>query len=71
MVDGLVAGLWRADVVAGRGRVTPLPFEPLVSNVAAEVAQEADRLAEFLEPLDPAVYSRYATTWLKGTEPSS
>jgi hypothetical protein len=69
MVDGLVAGLWRADVIAGRTRITPLPFEPLATKVDAQVAAEANRLAEFLEPLDPAVYSRYATTWMKGTEP--
>jgi hypothetical protein len=70
MVDGLVAGLWRADVVAGRTRISPLPFAPLAPEVAAEVAQEAGRLAAFLEPLDPAVYSRYATTWMKGTQPA-
>ena len=26
---------------------------------------EAARLERFIEPLEPAVYSRYATTWLK------
>lgn len=36
MVDGLVAGLWRADVLAGRSVVTPLPFEPLPRDVAAQ-----------------------------------
>jgi hypothetical protein len=65
MVDGRVAGLWRADLVDGRTKVTPLPFEPLAPEVEAEVAQEAARLERFIEPLEPAVYSRYANTWLK------
>jgi hypothetical protein len=65
MVDGRVAGLWRADLVDGRTEVTPLPFDPLAPEVEAEVAQEAARLERFIEPLEPAVYSRYANTWLK------
>ena len=64
MVDGLVAGLWRADVVDGRSRVTPLPFAPLAPAVELELAQEAARLERFIEPLEPAVYGRYAKTWL-------
>ena len=35
-VDGLVAGLWRADRVDGRSQVTPLPFAPL-----SQTCQEA------------------------------
>jgi hypothetical protein len=65
MVDGLVAGLWRADLVDGHSTVTPLPFEPLTAMAAEEVAAEAARLERFLDPLEPAVYRRYATTWLK------
>jgi Winged helix DNA-binding domain len=64
-VDGVVAGLWRADLVDGRSKVSWLPFEPLASSVEVEVAGEAARLAEFIEPLEPTVYSRYANTWLK------
>jgi hypothetical protein len=65
MVDGLVAGLWRADLVDGHSKVTPLPFEPLTAGASAEVADEAARLERFLDPREAAVYARYATTWLK------
>jgi len=65
MVDGRVAGLWRADLVDGHSKVTPLPFEPLAATDAEEVAAEAARLEGFLDPLEPAVYARYATIWLK------
>jgi hypothetical protein len=67
MVGGRAAGLWRADLVAGRSKVTWLPFEPLKPAVEDELAAEAARLEGFIEPLEPAVYSRYANTWLKGT----
>jgi len=70
LVDGRVAGLWRADVVDGRSRVSPLPFEPLAGHVGEEVAAEARRLERFIEPLEPAVYGRYATTWLKDSAPT-
>ena len=65
LVDGRVAGLWRADVLDGRSRVTPLPFEPLGAAVDEEVAEEARRLEQFIEPLEPAVYARYANIWLR------
>jgi Winged helix DNA-binding domain len=64
-IDGRVAGLWRADLVDGRSKVTWLAFEPLAAAVEAEVADEGARLERFIEPLEPAVYSRYANTWLK------
>lgn len=65
LVDGRVAGLWRADVLDGRSRVTPLPFELLDATVDEEVAEEARRLEQFIEPLEPAVYARYANIWLR------
>ena len=37
MVDGRVAGLWRADLVDGWTKVTPLPFEPRAPEVEAKV----------------------------------
>jgi hypothetical protein len=64
LVDGRVAGLWRADVVDGRSRVTPLPFVPLAAGIELELGAEAARLERFIEPLEPAVYGRYAKTWL-------
>ena len=65
MVDGRVAGLWRADLIDGRSRVTALPFEPLAPADADQVDGEGERLARFLDPLEPSVFSRYAKTWLK------
>jgi len=70
MVDGRVAGLWRADLVDGHSKVTPLPFEPLNGTVAEAVAAESARLERFLDPLEPAVYARYAATWLKDSSAS-
>ena len=64
-VDGMVAGLWRADRIDGRSHVTPLPFAPLGPNDELEVMAEAARLERFIEPLEPDVYARYASTWLK------
>lgn len=43
LVDGVVAGTWRFD----KGRVDVSPFEPLPAPVAAEVDEEAARLAAF------------------------
>jgi hypothetical protein len=44
LVDGLVAGTWRAD----DGRVVVEPFEPLSRSTRAEVEEEAAQLEEFL-----------------------
>ncbi len=65
LVDGHVAGLWRADVHDGRTTIRPEPFEPLSPDVKEQLAEEAQRLARFVEPLEPAVYKRYANTWMK------
>jgi len=65
MVDGRVAGLWRADVVNGRTRITTLPFEPIARAADRALQAEARRLAAFVEPIEPAVYKRYVNTWLK------
>lgn len=65
LVDGMVAGLWRADAKQdGRTSIRWQPFEPLPPAVEEELAVEAERLAAFVEPLEPAVYRRYATTWM-------
>jgi winged helix DNA-binding protein len=44
LVDGVVAGLWRAE----DGRVVTEPFAPLSRTTKQEVEEEADRLAAFL-----------------------
>lgn len=44
LVDGLVAGLWRAE----DGRVALEPFAPLARDVRQEVEDEAERLEAFL-----------------------
>ena len=70
-IDGKVAGLWRADRIDGHSHVTHLPFAPLAPSDELEVMAEAARLERFLEPLEPAVFARYATTWLKDQPPSA
>jgi hypothetical protein len=44
LVDGVVAGLWRFE----NPRVVTEPFTPLPRAIKEKVAEEADRLAEFL-----------------------
>jgi hypothetical protein len=44
LVDGFVAGTWRAD----EGRVVTEPFAPLSRAAKREVADEAERLEAFL-----------------------
>jgi hypothetical protein len=45
LVDGRVAGTWR--FVKDTGEVTWEPFEPLPDSASADVAAEAERVAEF------------------------
>ncbi|MBA2382749.1 MAG: winged helix DNA-binding domain-containing protein [Chloroflexi bacterium] len=61
LVDGRVAGLWWAvgDDGGGRCRIELEPFGRLAPGAMPELAREAERLAAFLEPLDPNVYRRY------------
>jgi DNA glycosylase AlkZ-like len=68
-VDGYVAGLWRAEAEDGRTTIDWAPFEPLRPGVEDEVQAEADRLARFIGPLEPKVYSRMANTWMKKPQP--
>lgn len=64
LVDGQVAGLWRSELVEGRTTIRWDPFEPLSPGVEDAVRAEAERLAAFVEPLEPAVFSRYARMWM-------
>lgn len=59
LVDGLVAGVWRAELVGGRTEIIWTAFEPLPRRVRAELAAEADVLARFVEPHEPEVYRRF------------
>lgn len=73
LVDGHVAGLWRAQLQEGRTRITWDPFQPLPHAAERELAEEAKRLAAFVEPIEPEVFRRYAR-WLKAMstpEPSA
>ena len=65
LVDGRVAGVWRSDAADGQATVRWHLFEPIPRTAEEELAAEAERLAAFIAPIEPAVYRRYATTWMK------
>ena len=60
-VDGVVAGLWWAAAEpGGRTRIAIEPFRPPLRQADMRALEgEGERLAAFVEPLEPAVYSRY------------
>ena len=63
LVDGRVAGLWWAVAEPGtRCRIELEPFGRLATASRRALASEAERLAAFLEPLEPDVYRRYRTS---------
>lgn len=60
LVDGRVAGLWWAHAEpGGRTRIAIEPFRPLDVGVQRTLETEGERLAAFVEPLEPGVYGRY------------
>jgi hypothetical protein len=59
LVDGLVAGRWWALADGGRTRIELEPFRPLARSDRAALEELAERLAHFVEPHEPNVYSRY------------
>jgi hypothetical protein len=61
LVDGYVAGVWRADAE----RIEARAFHPLTDDVWDELAEEATRLRRFVASRDPAPYSRYDRWWEK------
>ena len=63
LVDGMVAGVWRAETVAGRTEIVRHPFGRVPRDVVAELDAEAEALARFVEPHDPEVYRRYRRWW--------
>ena len=60
-VDGVVAGLWWAKAEpGGRTRIAIEPFRPPVRRADMRaLEEEGELLAALVEPLEPAVYSRY------------
>jgi hypothetical protein len=63
LVDGRVAGLWWAVAEPGaRCRIELEPFARLSTAALRSLTREAERLAAFLEPLEPDVYRRYRTS---------
>jgi hypothetical protein len=59
LVDGRVAGRWWAVADGGRTRIELEPFRRLAPADRVGLAELADRLAAFIEPLEPTVYARY------------
>ena len=58
-VDGVVAGRWWAVVDGARTRIELEPFRRLATPDRIVLDELADRLARFVEPLEPSVYARY------------
>lgn len=50
LVDGFVAGTWKAARSRKSATLTLTPFQPLTGNTRAELEAEGQRLLEFLEP---------------------
>ena len=59
LVDGVVAGRWWASAEGGRTRIELEPFHRLRREDRRALEELADRLARFVEPHEPSVYSRY------------
>ena len=59
LVDGVVAGRWWAVADGARTRIELEPFRRLASADRRALEELADRLARFVEPHEPNVYSRY------------
>jgi uncharacterized protein YcaQ len=62
IVDGRVGGLWWADHEGGRTHIELEPFRPLGAADRTALEAEGERMARFLEPLEPRVYGRYRTS---------
>lgn len=59
LVDGRVAGVWRAV----DGRIEALAMRPLSEAAWAGLATEAEDLRRLLAERDPDVYSRHGRWW--------
>ncbi|MFJ4842584.1 winged helix DNA-binding domain-containing protein [Streptomyces sp. NPDC088746] len=63
LVDGQVAGVWRA---AGGGGLELTAFRALSRAAWQGLTEEAERLSALVADRDPAVYGRYGHWWDKG-----
>lgn len=62
-IDGAVAGLWWAEAEPDAGTTVVLePFEPIPGDAAQRLHDEATRVARFVAPREPGVYTRYRHT---------
>jgi hypothetical protein len=59
LVDGVVAGFWWAEPDGAGTRIVIEPFGRLARPARRALEAEADRLASFVGPREPAVYARY------------
>ena len=59
LVDGAVAGFWWAEPDGDGTRIVTEPFGRLARPARRALEAEADRLAAFVGPREPAVYGRY------------
>ena len=62
LVDGRVAGLWWAVHEGGHTHIELEPFRPLAAADRRVLEREGERLAAFLDPLEPRAYARYRTS---------
>jgi hypothetical protein len=67
LVDGRVAGFWWAELDGAHTRIVLEPFGTLSKAERQGLEAEADRLARFVEPLEPRVYARYRMTKARRT----
>lgn len=63
LVDGRVAGVWRAVAAGGRTSIVVEPFEELPPAARVALEEEAESLARFVEGREPEVYRRYTNRW--------
>ena len=61
-MNGRVAGLWWATHDGRRTRIELEPFRRISAAARKDLEAEGQRLASFLEPLEPRVYARYRTS---------
>ena len=63
LVDGLVAGVWRPEVIDGATVIIRHAFRRLPRDAVAALDAEAESLARFVERREPEVYRRYRRWW--------